>query len=141
MVRILIVTGLVVGVLATVSQAALPPFDTTRFYSEAGFTQAIKPYNDAIAKDANDADAHYWLGVAYLHGMRLWRFGFAPYAGGYGAKAVASLERAIKLRPASLNARLALLEVYSMTGNREAYLAAFDQIVSTGRPAPLAPPK
>ncbi len=138
MVRIVIITTLLLAVLATVSSAALPPFNTNRLYSEAGFAAATKPYTDAIAKNADDADAHYWLGVAYLHAARLFRFGVAPYAAQFPSKAVASLERAVKLRPTSFPALLALLEAYAMVGDRERYDATFDRMLQI---APPRPPK
>ncbi len=138
MVRIVIATSLLLGVLATVSVAALPPFNTSRVYSEAAFAAAIKPYTDAIAKNANDTDAHYWLGVAYLHGARLSRFGLAPYAADFAPKAVASLERAAKLRPTSVPVLLTLLDAYRSVGDRANYDATFNRIMSL---APPQPPK
>ncbi len=139
--RIVIVTGLLVGILATVSDAALPPFNASRLYSEAAFMAAIKPYAEAVSKNANDADGHYWLGVAYVHGARMFRFGLAPYAEGYGAKAIASLERAIQLRPASVRAYVALMEAYSVAGDRDGSKRTVDRLVKAGLPEPLALPK
>ncbi len=141
MIRIVIVTGLLVGMLATVGDAALPPFNTSRLYSEAAFMAAIKPYSEAVSKNANDADGHYWLGVAYLYGARMFRFGLAPYAQGHGAKAIASLERAIQLRPASVRAYVALMEAYSVAGDRDGSNSTVDRLVKAGLPAPLASPK
>ncbi len=141
MIRFLIVIGLLVGVLATVSQAALPPFNTTRLYSEAAFIAATKPYTEAIAANANDADAHYWLGMAYLNGARMFRFGFAPYGRDFAPKAIASLERAIQLRPASLRAYISLIEAYSVAGDRDQVRATLDRMMTVGRPAPVGSSK
>jgi len=137
MTRILIVTGLLVGVLATGTQAALPAFNTSRLYSEAAFAAAIKPYTDAIAANAKDADAHYWLGVAYLHGARMFRLGLAPYGQEFGPKAVASLERAIQLRPASIRTYLALIDAYATVGDQDKVRATVDQMMTVTRPAPV----
>ena len=136
--RLIVATAVVVGMLTTAALAALPPFDTTHLYSEAAFAAAIKPYTDAIAKNANDADAHYWLGVAYLHLTRLSRLGLAPYAADFGSKAIASLERARQLRPASFPVLLALMDAYTYAGEMAKYDATFDRILSL---APPVPPK
>jgi len=99
MARMLLVLVLIGAVAGQASgQAALPPFDATRFYDQARFDAAIVPYTQAIARNANDARAHYWLGVAYLYGARLYRFGLAPFAAGHAARAVAALERAVQLQ-------------------------------------------
>src|SRR5574337_762677 len=98
--RIVLITAVLIALVTTRGAAAVPAFKTTRLYSEAEFAAAIKPYTDAIARNPNDADAYRWLGVAYLHGFRLYRLGMAPYGGGFGAKAVESLERAVQISPA-----------------------------------------
>ncbi len=135
MIRILIATSLLLGALTTVSLAALPPFNTTRVYSQAAFMAAIKPYTEAIAKNANDAEAHYWLGVAYLHAAQLFGFGLAPYASEFGPRAVASLERAVKLRPGFIPAHLALLNAYRVVGDFGGVGGVLDRLLT------LAPPR
>lgn len=114
MARVLLATGLLVGLVTSAAVAAVPTFDTKRLYSETQFAEAIKPYTDAIARNSNDAAAHRWLGVAYLHAFKLYRFGFAPYARDYGKQAVASLERAAQLSP----------EPAVLVSLAEAYIAA-----------------
>jgi tetratricopeptide (TPR) repeat protein len=135
--RTAIVTTLLVVMLTTVSQAALPAFNTSRFYSAAAFAAAIKPYTEAIAKNPNDADAHHWLGVAYLHGAFMYKFGIAPYARDYSPKAIASLERAVKLRPAFMASYIALMDAYSVADNREGWSNTVDRLMRVGRPTPL----
>lgn len=127
---------LLVGLLTTVSQAALPRFDITRVYTEASFAGAIKPYTDAIARNANDAEAHYWLGVAYLHGVRLFRMGLAPFAAGFAPKAVAELERAVELN-ATVAAMLELSEAYAVAGAMDKYDALLDRLGALVQPSPL----
>lgn len=134
--RTLGVAVLLVGLLTVVSQAALPRFDITRVYTEAGFGAAIKPYTDAIARNASDAEAHYWLGVAYLHGARLFRMGLAPFAAGFAPKAVAELERAVELNP-TVAAMLDLAEAYAMAGAIEKYDALMDRLGSLAQPSPM----
>lgn len=139
--RIVIVAAVLVGILASASQAALPAFNTGRLYSEAGFAAAIKPYSDAIATNASDGEAHYWLGIAYLHGAQLYNFGLAPYAKDHNAKAIASLERAAKLRPAFMGTYMALLAAYSLAGDRVNWTATVDRLMAAGRPASIVPTK
>jgi tetratricopeptide (TPR) repeat protein len=134
--RILLVMGVLVALVTASAAAAVPKFNTTRLYSEAEFNAAIKPYADAIAKNANDADAYRWLGVAYLHGFRLYRFGLAPYAGGFGAKAVEALERAVQLTSAPAT-MLALAEAYITVGSVDKYTALTDRLIGLSAPIPL----
>ncbi len=124
------------GLLAAPAAAQVPVFDTTRVYSESEFAEAIRPYTEALARNANDARAHYWLGVAYLHAFKLYRWGLAPYAAGHGARAVQSLQRAAELdpQPAVL---LALLEAYGLVGDRARYDALIDRLGALARPAPV----
>lgn len=117
--------------------AAVSPFNILQFYTQAEFERAIQPYLAAIARNANDADAHYWLGVAYLHAYRLFRLGVAPYAAGYGPRVEASLTRALQLRPGMLGALLALLDFYSITGNDAKWAATLDQVMALNPPLPL----
>src|SRR2546425_3904201 len=99
MARVVLIIAVLIALVTIPVAAAVPTFKTTRLYSEAEFAAAIKPYTDAIARNANDADAYRWLGVAYFHLYRLYKYGFAPFAGGEGAKAVEAPVRAGPLRP------------------------------------------
>lgn len=118
--RVLLVIAILGGLVTSTATAAVPTFKTTRLYSEAEFAAAIKPYTEAIARNANDADAYRWLGVAYFHAYRLYKYGFAPYAGGFGAKAIESLERAVQLSPEPAII-LILAEAYITVGRTDAY--------------------
>jgi len=113
--RVLVLVGVFITLAASAVSAQVPSFDTTRLYSETEFTAAIKPYADRIARNANDAEAHHWLGVAYLHVVKLSKFGLAPYARGFGGRAIAELERSVQLK-AEPAAMLALLEAYVVVG-------------------------
>src|SRR5207247_3339868 len=113
--RVLSIVAILIALATAAVSAASPQFDSTRLYSEAEFTAAIKPYADSIARNANDAEAHYWLGAAYLHAFKLYRFGLAPYAGGFGGRAVASLERSVQLK-ADPVVMMALLDAYVVVG-------------------------
>lgn len=135
--RTAIVTTLLIATLATVSHAALPAFNTSRVYSEAAFAAAIKPYTEAIAKNPNDANAHHWLGVAYLHGAFLFRFGAAPYARNYAPRAIASLERALALRPGYLASLISLIDAYSVAGDRVGWTRAMDRMIDANHSAAL----
>src|SRR5574337_481028 len=119
--RIVLITAVLIALVTTRGAAAVPAFKTTRLYSEVEFAAAIKPYTDAIARNANDADAYRWLGVAYFHLYRLYRYGMAPFAGGYGAKAVESLERSVQLSPDPA-VMLTLAEVYITVGRVDRYV-------------------
>src|SRR2546430_17270629 len=94
--RVLLLAGILIVLAAPAASAEVPLFNTTRMYSEAEFTAAIKPYADGIARNANHADAHHWLGLDDLHAFKLYKFGLAPDAGGFVGTAVASLERAVQ---------------------------------------------
>lgn len=134
-----VVLVVVVVVLATTASAwaAVAPFDTSQFYTQAEFERAIRLYTDAIARNPNDADAHYWLGVAYLYGFQFFRRGLAPYAGGFAPRAEASLQRALQLRPGTLGTVLALLELYSLVGDQVKWAAMFDRLLALTPPLPL----
>lgn len=129
---------LIIGLSAGISEAALPSFDTSRLYSEAAFAAAIKPYTDAIARNANDAEAHLRLGAAYLYAFRLHKLGFAPYARGFGARAIASLERAVQLKAEPV-ALVTLVEAYAAVGDLGKYIAQMERV--TGALAQPIPPK
>lgn len=114
----------------------LPAFDTTEYYDKAEFDAAILPYTQAIARNANDARAHFWLGVAYLHLAKFHRFGVAPFAAGFDRRAVASLEQSVRLQ-AALEAMLALLEAYALVGAQSRYNALLNRVASLAQPLPL----
>lgn len=133
--RMVVVTAVLVALVTTPASAAVPTFKTTRLYSEAEFAAAIKPYTDAIARNANDADAYRWLGVAYFHLYRVYKYGFAPFASGYGTKAVESLERSVQLRPEPA-VMLTLAEVYITVGSVGKYAALTDRLIGLATPVP-----
>jgi len=133
--RIVLITAVLIALVTSPVGAAVPAFKTTRLYSETEFAAAIKPYTDAIARNANDAEAYRWLGVAYFHLYRLYRYGFAPFAGGYGAKAVESLERSAELRPEPA-VMLTLAEVYIAVGRVDKYTALTDRLIGLATPIP-----
>lgn len=122
--------------LAPAAPPALPSFDTTRYYDKARFDAAIVPYTQAIARNSNDARAHYWLGVAYLHMAKLHRFRLAPFAAGFDARAVASLERALRLQPAA-EVMLALADAYALVGADAKHDALIERVSSLAQPIPI----
>lgn len=134
--RILTLVGLLIALATPVVSAETPPFNTTRLYSEAEFAAAIKPYTDSIARNANDAEAHRWLGVAYLHAYKLYVFGLAPYAGGFGGRAVASLERSVQIKADSA-VMMTLAEAYVVTGSFDAWYAMVGRQLGAAPPIPL----
>jgi len=114
--RTLALVMVLVGLAATAASAqAVRPFNTLQFYTEAEFRAAVAPYAAAATANANDATAHYWLGVAYLHVARQYRAGLSPWASGTAAQAIQSLERSVSLR-ATLAAMLALWDAYVTAG-------------------------
>jgi len=131
-----LVAAVLIALITAPVGAAVPTFKTTRLYSEAEFAAAIKPYTDAIARNANDADAYRWLGVAYFHLYRLYKYGFAPFAGEYGTKAIESLERSAQLSPEPA-VMLTLAEVYITVGRIDKYAALTDRLI--GLATPIAP--
>lgn len=137
MTRRLALTLVAIGILAAAAAAAVPPFNTMQFYAEAEFAVAIRPYLAAVAQNPNDPDAHYWLGVAYLHAFRFFMQGLAPYARDFAPRAAAALERAVQLRPAFQPALLALLELYGLTGNWKKWAATLDRLMALNPPLPL----
>src|SRR5713101_5798052 len=120
--RMVLVAAVLIALITAPVGAAVPTFKTTRLYSETEFAAAIKPYTDAIARNANDAEAYRWLGVAYFQLYRLYRYGFAPFAGGYGAKAAEALERSVQLKPEPA-VMLTLTELYLTVGRIDKYAA------------------
>src|SRR5207302_9392936 len=87
-----------VGLLAARAAAALPQFDLTKIpLTEAAFTRSIQVYQRAAAANPRDAEAHYWLGVAYWEASLQHRNMLIPYGDGYLDKSIAELERAVKI--------------------------------------------
>ena len=134
--RTLLVVGILVALVGGEATAAVPTFNSLRFYSEANFTEAIKPYTDAIARNPNDSEAHRWLGVAYMYAFRQSRLGLAPYASGFGAKAVQSLERSVELK-AQAAVMLALAEAYIAVGTPDKSRALLDRLMQMAPPLSL----
>lgn len=128
--------GLLVLLLVTSAAAqAVPPFNVARLYpTEADFTRAIQPYQQAISANPQNARAQYWLGFAYLHAYRRWQAGAAPYASGYLARAVAPLQEAVKLSPGTPDAYLALHDVYTLMGDYDRADEIIRQMLGRTRP-------
>lgn len=135
MARRLTAAVLIIGIWTAAVLAAVPPFNTARFYSEAAFQAAIKPYTDAIARDARDVDAHYWLGIAYLYIAKQYRMGLVTYGGDFAARAIRSLEQAAGLSPTP-RVLVVLAEVYGMVGDFQKRQATLDRLFALSRPAP-----
>ena len=136
MMRAAVLILLLTVLAAPAGAQALPAFNQTRFYDQAAFERAVAPYTAAIARNASDARAHYWLGVAYLHMARFHRFGLAPYARGFDRRAVASLEQSLRLGPA-VEVMLALLDAYRMVGDIEKGNALAERVGALARPLPI----
>ncbi len=99
------------------AQAALPVFDISHvFRQEADFQRAIQPYQAAIAADARNARAHYWLGYAYLNTYRQYKGGLAPYAASYLPRALASLRQAVQLDASFVPAIISLHDALVLSG-------------------------
>lgn len=144
-VRALAVTAAVlVALVATrpASAQALRPFDTQRLYlTEQAFAAAIRPYQQAIQANANNATAQYWLGYAHLVAYRQYLTGLAPYAAGYLAQAERPLNEAIRINPRLVEAYVALQHVYHLMGDdaraEDVVLKMMEQV----RPKHLPTPK
>ena len=135
--RTLALIMVLVGLAATAATAqAVRPFNTLQFYTEAEFRAAVAPYAAAAAANANDATAHYWLGVAYLHVARQYRAGLSPWASGVAAQAIQSLERSVSLR-ATTAAVLALWDAYVMAGQLAKGLDLINRVAGMAPPLPL----
>jgi tetratricopeptide (TPR) repeat protein len=128
--------GLLVLLLVTTAAAqVVPPFNTARLYpTEADFTRAIQPYQQAISASPANARAQYWLGFAYLHAYRRWLVGAAPYASGYLPRAVGPLQEAIKLSPGTPDAYVALHDVYTLMGDYDRADEVIRQMLGRVRP-------
>lgn len=136
MARAVLLILLLTVLAAPAGAQALPVFNQTRFYDQAAFDRAITPYTAAIARNANDARAHYWLGVAYLHMARFYRFGVAPYAAGFAPRAVASLEQALRLQAAT-DVIIALLDAYVMVGDIGKHNTLAERLSGMAAPVPI----
>jgi len=136
MTRAVFVVVIMAVLSAPAAAQALPAFDQTRFYDQPAFDRAIAPYTQAIARNANDARAHYWLGMAYLHMLRLYRFGLAPFAAGFAPRAVASLEQSLRLQAAP-EVMLALLDAYVLVGAWDKHNALLERVSALARPLPI----
>lgn len=136
--RLLLVTVALIAVTAAnVNAAHLPPFVPWDFYaSDAEFATVIRPYTEAIARNATDAEAHHWLGLAYLHVASLRRMGLVPFGGDALGRAIQSLERAMQLRP-QLATLMPLIHAYMMAGNLDKWRAAVDRSIALSPPLPL----
>ncbi len=134
--RGLLLVGIVIALAAPSASGAAPVFNATRLYSETEFAAAIKPYTDSIARNANDAEAHYRLGVAYLYAYKLYKFGLAPYASEFGGRAVASLERSVQLK-ADPVVMMALGEAYIVVGDTGKWSAMVGRLLAASPPVPL----
>jgi len=135
--RTLALVVVLVGLSTMAASAqAVRPFNTLQFYTEAEFRAAVAPYAAAVAANANDATAHYWFGVAYLHVARQYQAGFSPWASGAAAQAIQSLERSVTLRP-SMAAMLALWDAYVMAGQLDKGLDLISRLPSMAPPLPL----
>lgn len=136
--RLLLVTlSLITLAAAGVEAAHLPPFVTFDFYAtDAEFAAVIRPYTEAIARNASDAEAHHWLGLAYLYIAKLHRMGLVTFGGNALDQSISSLERAMQLRP-QLATLVPLMEAYMIAGNLEKWRAATDRAFALSPPLPL----
>lgn len=124
---------------ATTAAQAVPPFSVTRLYlTEADFSRAIQPYQQAITANARNAAAQYWLGYAHVYAYRQWLVGAAPYASGYLARAVPPLQEAIKLEPGMTAAYLALHDAYHLSGDHAKANEIYAEMRAKTRPGWLA---
>ncbi|MDR7428157.1 MAG: hypothetical protein QN152_04820 [Armatimonadota bacterium] len=122
-------------VLPAAAQPALPPFDQSRIYArEADFQRAIQPYQAAVAAEARNARAHFWLGFAYLYVYRQFRAGLAPYAAGYLPRALGSLRQAVQLDEKLLPAVLALHDALVLAGQHGEAEALVRRLLPQQRP-------
>jgi len=78
--------------------------------------QGIMMLREIVAKDTNNVEAHYWLGV------------FAVQSGQYD-KAIPRFERVLRLEPDYINAYMDLGAVYKELGEKEKALTLFESAV------------
>jgi len=115
--------------LATTAGAAVPPYvDSVIHPTEAEFQQSIAVYQQAVAASNQDADAYYWLGVAYWQASSLNRNGTISYGADYLQRAIAALERAVTLNPKKIGAWLILAEAYYTAGDLDKSFDARDRL-------------
>ncbi|HLJ61965.1 MAG TPA: tetratricopeptide repeat protein [bacterium] len=145
------VVGLCVAAVVafvTTAGAAVPPYaDTVIHPTEAEFQQSIAVYQQAVAASDQDADAYYWLGVAYWQASSLNRNGTISYGADYLQRAIAALERAVSLNPKNIGAWLLLEEAYYTAGDVDKSFDAGDRLNAlsvdlsqyTGAMPPAAP--
>lgn len=136
--RLFIIAFALIALAAVGVEAShLPPFVPWDFYaSDAELAAVIRPYTEAIARNASDAEAHHWLGLAYLHIAKMHRMQIITFGGNALDRAISSLERAMQLRP-QLATLLPLMEAYMIAGNLEKWRAATDRAVTLAPPLPL----
>jgi len=136
--RLLLITLALVSLAAADVEAAhLQPFVPWDFYAtDAEFAAVIRPYTEAISRNASDAEAHHWLGLAYLHVAKLRRMALIPFGGNALGQAIRSLERAMQLRP-QLATLMPLIGAYMMAGDLDKWRAAMDRSVALSPPLPL----
>ncbi|HXX38894.1 MAG TPA: tetratricopeptide repeat protein [bacterium] len=116
---------------AAAAGAAVPPYNDTAVYpTEAGFQQSIAVYQRAVSASTQDADAYYWLGVAYFQASVLWNQGLISYGADYLPRAIDALERAVTLNPAGIGAWLVLQEAYADAGDLDKSTAASDNVAA-----------
>ncbi|HEX9247187.1 MAG TPA: tetratricopeptide repeat protein [bacterium] len=117
----LTVLGLV-GLAAARATAAVPPFDLTKIpLTEAAFTRSIQVYQKAAAANPRDAEAHYWLGVAYWEASLQHRNLLIPYGDGYLDKSLAELERAVSIDDNHFAAWQLLAAAYPTRGSSQLF--------------------
>jgi tetratricopeptide (TPR) repeat protein len=139
--RLIAGATLVVLLSASIATAqALPAFNTARLYTtEADFTRAIQPYAQAVAANARNARAQYWLGYAHLYAYTLWLQGGAPYASGFLPKAIDALNKAIEADPRAIAPYLALHDAYVLAGEDDKANDVTARMLENTRPRWLAP--
>jgi tetratricopeptide (TPR) repeat protein len=134
-----VLSAVVLAVLAVSAASAqvpaVPAYQTGRLHlTEESFNRAIQPYQQAIQANAQNARAHFWLGFAYSHAHHHYLMGAAPYAAGYGRRAVTSLLEAIKIAPNMTEAYAVLIDTYHRLGEHEKANDAARQALEKGRP-------
>ena len=80
-------------------------------YRQGNFDKAAEQLEQAVKQEPNNADYHFWLGVTYGAQAQKASIFKAP---GLAKKTRAEFERAVQLDPNHIEARLALLDYYSI---------------------------
>lgn len=83
----------------------------------AAFRELVEEYRIRTADNPHDDDAHYGLGLAYLHGGQL-------------GPAVQAMQRVIELRPDFAEAYAKLSVVYARLGQTEKARQAIDEALA-----------